>query len=68
MRFTLPSPSSSSQSFPRTLILTFSSALETLRKQLGYTFKSLNLLIRAMTYASFSQENNNAFSIMGALS
>jgi hypothetical protein len=33
-----------------------------------YTFKSLNLLIRAMTYASFSQENNNAFSIMGALS
>ncbi|XP_004508852.1 protein NUCLEAR FUSION DEFECTIVE 2 [Cicer arietinum] len=44
----------------------FSSALETLQKQLGYTFKSTSLLRRAMTHASFSEENNKAFSIFGA--
>ncbi|XP_061338670.1 protein NUCLEAR FUSION DEFECTIVE 2 [Gastrolobium bilobum] len=44
----------------------FSSALETLQKQLGYTFKSISLLRRAMTHASFSEENNKAFSILGA--
>jgi len=70
----------------------FSSALETLQKQLGfasallfiliilfiflicscyytlirYTFKSISLLRRAMTHASFSEENNKAFSVLGA--
>ncbi|XP_014507894.1 protein NUCLEAR FUSION DEFECTIVE 2 [Vigna radiata var. radiata] len=44
----------------------FSTALETLQKQLGYTFKSIDLLRRAMTHASFSEENNKAFAILGA--
>ncbi|CAJ2664390.1 unnamed protein product [Trifolium pratense] len=44
----------------------FSTALETLQKQLGYNFTSVSLLRRAMTHASFSQENNKAFSIVGA--
>ncbi|XP_027333090.1 protein NUCLEAR FUSION DEFECTIVE 2 [Abrus precatorius] len=44
----------------------FASALETLQKQLGYTFKSISLLRRAVTHASFSEENNKAFSILGA--
>ncbi|KAK7265706.1 hypothetical protein RJT34_33329 [Clitoria ternatea] len=44
----------------------FSTALETLQKQLGYTFKSIGLLRRAMTHASFSEENNKAFAIFGA--
>ncbi|KAK4264318.1 hypothetical protein QN277_025515 [Acacia crassicarpa] len=44
----------------------FSVALETLQKQLGYTFKSIHLLRRAMTHASFSEENNKALSILGA--
>ncbi|KAK7330465.1 hypothetical protein VNO77_24660 [Canavalia gladiata] len=44
----------------------FASALETLQKQLKYNFKSIGLLRRAMTHASFSEENNKAFSIFGA--
>ncbi|XWS37375.1 hypothetical protein CRYUN_Cryun19dG0037600 [Craigia yunnanensis] len=43
----------------------FSQALETLQKQIGYTFKSIGLLRRAMTHASFSEENNKALSILG---
>ncbi|KAJ4712297.1 protein NUCLEAR FUSION DEFECTIVE 2 [Melia azedarach] len=44
----------------------FAIALETLQKQIGYTFKSIGLLRRAMTHSSFSQENNRALSILGA--
>ncbi|XP_062169271.1 protein NUCLEAR FUSION DEFECTIVE 2 isoform X2 [Alnus glutinosa] len=44
----------------------FSTALETLQKQIGYTFQSIGLLRRAMTHASFSEENNRALSILGA--
>ncbi|KAL5064673.1 hypothetical protein RYX36_026410 [Vicia faba] len=44
----------------------FASSLETLQKQLGYTFKTISLLRRSMTHASFSEENNKAFSIFGA--
>lgn len=33
---------------------------------ISYTFKSTSLLRRAMTHASFSEENNKAFSIFGA--
>ncbi|MED6106023.1 ribonuclease III [Stylosanthes scabra] len=43
----------------------FSSALETLQKQLGYTFKKIDLLRRAMTHASFSEENNKALAVLG---
>ncbi|XP_059642849.1 protein NUCLEAR FUSION DEFECTIVE 2 [Cornus florida] len=45
---------------------TFSLALETLQKQIGYTFQSVGLLRRAMTHASYSEENNKALSILGA--
>ncbi|OIW00337.1 hypothetical protein TanjilG_27588 [Lupinus angustifolius] len=44
----------------------FSTALETLQKQLGYSFKNIGLLRRAVTHASFSEENNKALSILGA--
>ncbi|KAK6249461.1 hypothetical protein SCA6_003466 [Theobroma cacao] len=43
----------------------FSQALETLQNQIGYTFKSIGLLRRAMTHSSFSEENNKALSILG---
>ncbi|XWS60711.1 hypothetical protein CRYUN_Cryun07bG0059200 [Craigia yunnanensis] len=43
----------------------FSRALETLQKQIGYTFKSTGLLRHAMTHASFSEENNKALGILG---
>ncbi|GMY24619.1 protein NUCLEAR FUSION DEFECTIVE 2 isoform X2 [Fagus crenata] len=43
----------------------FSTALETLQKQIGYPFQNLSLLRRAMTHASFSEENNRALSILG---
>ncbi|XVF09249.1 hypothetical protein REPUB_Repub07fG0075900 [Reevesia pubescens] len=43
----------------------FSQALETLQKQIGYNFKNIGLLRRAMTHASFSEENNKALSILG---
>ncbi|KAE9610064.1 hypothetical protein Lal_00006619 [Lupinus albus] len=44
----------------------FSTVLETLQNQLGYSFKNIGFLRRAMTHASFSEENNKAFSILGA--
>ncbi|KAJ8747925.1 hypothetical protein K2173_008220 [Erythroxylum novogranatense] len=44
----------------------FSSALEILQKQIGYTFKNIGLLRRAMTHSSFSEENNKALSILGS--
>ncbi|KAL6973267.1 Ribonuclease [Sarracenia purpurea var. burkii] len=44
----------------------FSVALETLQRQINYTFESIGLLRRAMTHASFSEENNQALSILGA--
>lgn len=43
----------------------FSTALETLQKQINYTFRHIDLLRRAMTHASFSQENNRALSVLG---
>ncbi|KAL2321862.1 hypothetical protein Fmac_026241 [Flemingia macrophylla] len=49
-----------------TLSSPFSTALETLQKQLRYTFTSIDLLRRAMTHPSFSEENNKAFAILGA--
>ncbi|KAJ7945892.1 protein NUCLEAR FUSION DEFECTIVE 2 [Quillaja saponaria] len=48
------------------LLSPFSVALETLQKQLDYTFNNIGLLRRAMTHASFSEENNRALSILGA--
>ncbi|XP_052174717.1 protein NUCLEAR FUSION DEFECTIVE 2-like [Diospyros lotus] len=44
----------------------FSTALKTLQEQIGYAFKSISLLRRAMTHASYSEENNKALSILGA--
>ncbi|PIN04807.1 Ribonuclease III [Handroanthus impetiginosus] len=44
----------------------FSIALENLQKQINYTFKNIGLLGRAMTHASFSEENNKALSVLGA--
>ncbi|KAI3454524.1 hypothetical protein Pfo_011187 [Paulownia fortunei] len=44
----------------------FSVALDTLQNQINYTFKNVGLLRRAMTHASFSEENNKALSILGA--
>ncbi|CAA0826746.1 Protein NUCLEAR FUSION DEFECTIVE 2 [Striga hermonthica] len=44
----------------------FSVSLDNLQKQINYTFKSVGLLRRAMTHASFSEENNKALSILGA--
>ncbi|KAL2936022.1 Protein NUCLEAR FUSION DEFECTIVE 2 [Bienertia sinuspersici] len=43
----------------------FSAALETLQKQIDYTFNRIHLLRRAVTHASFSEENNRALSILG---
>eukprot|EP00262_Sarcandra_glabra_P000942 TRINITY_DN10973_c0_g1_i2.p1 TRINITY_DN10973_c0_g1~~TRINITY_DN10973_c0_g1_i2.p1 ORF type:complete len:181 (-),score=21.59 TRINITY_DN10973_c0_g1_i2:84-626(-) len=43
----------------------FSAALETLEKQIGYTFQSIDLLRCAMTHSSYSIENNRALSILG---
>ncbi|KAK2663802.1 hypothetical protein Ddye_002376 [Dipteronia dyeriana] len=43
----------------------FETALETLQKQMGYNFTRIALLRRAMTHASFSEENNKALSILG---
>ncbi|KAF5476844.1 hypothetical protein F2P56_003538, partial [Juglans regia] len=44
----------------------FSIALEALQKQIGYTFQSNVLLRRAMTHASFSEENNRGLGVLGA--
>ncbi|EOA38579.1 hypothetical protein CARUB_v10010399mg [Capsella rubella] len=46
-------------------IESFSTDLATLQTQIGYKFNNINLLRRAMTHASFSQENNKALSILG---
>ncbi|CAN8313332.1 unnamed protein product [Cochlearia groenlandica] len=43
----------------------FATDLVTLQTQIGYKFTNINLLRRAMTHASFSQENNKALSIFG---
>ncbi|KAI9174728.1 hypothetical protein LWI28_021908 [Acer negundo] len=43
----------------------FETALDLLQKQMGYNFSSVALLRRAMTHASFSEENNRALSILG---
>ncbi|KAL8457729.1 hypothetical protein ACS0TY_035552 [Phlomoides rotata] len=43
----------------------FSIALTNLQNQINYTFKNIGLLRRAMTHASFSEENNKALSIFG---
>ncbi|KAL7098585.1 hypothetical protein ACP275_09G026500 [Erythranthe tilingii] len=44
----------------------FSISLVTLQNQINYTFNNVGLLRRAMTHASFSEENNKALSILGA--
>ncbi|XP_061957045.1 protein NUCLEAR FUSION DEFECTIVE 2-like [Populus nigra] len=44
----------------------FESALDMLQNQIGYTFKNIGYLRRAMTHSSFSQENNKALSILGS--
>ncbi|KAM7475547.1 hypothetical protein LguiB_022790 [Lonicera macranthoides] len=44
----------------------FSLALESLQKDINYTFQSVDLLRRAMTHASYSQENNKALSVLGS--
>ncbi|XP_078154262.1 ribonuclease III family protein [Carex rostrata] len=43
----------------------FAAALETLQKQIGYQFKTIDLLKQALTHPSYSQENNRALSILG---
>ncbi|KAK4774309.1 hypothetical protein SAY86_009244 [Trapa natans] len=44
----------------------FEAALVTLQRQIGYTFKDIGLLRRAMTHSSFSEENNRALGILGS--
>ncbi|KAF9671550.1 hypothetical protein SADUNF_Sadunf12G0059200 [Salix dunnii] len=44
----------------------FESALDKLQNQIGYTFKNIGYLRRAMTHSSFSLENNKALSILGS--
>lgn len=44
----------------------FPSALETLQKQINYSFTNIGLLRRAMTHSSFSEENYRSLSILGA--
>uniref|UniRef100_A0A1J3DS83 Ribonuclease 3 n=1 Tax=Noccaea caerulescens TaxID=107243 RepID=A0A1J3DS83_NOCCA len=44
---------------------TFATDLATLQTQIGYKFTNINLIRRAMTHGSFSQENNKALSIFG---
>ncbi|KAL2515790.1 Protein NUCLEAR FUSION DEFECTIVE 2 [Forsythia ovata] len=43
----------------------FSIALDNLQSQINYIFKSFGLLRRAMTHASYSEENNKALSVLG---
>ncbi|KAL1818423.1 hypothetical protein ACET3Z_013292 [Daucus carota] len=43
----------------------FSMALDTLQNQINYKFLKIDLLRRAMTHSSYSQENNKALSILG---
>ncbi|GFZ08274.1 ribonuclease III family protein [Actinidia rufa] len=64
----------SAQAYPENSLLLYSTdhsspfsvALESLQKQINYSFESIGLLRRAMTHASFSEENNKALSILGA--
>ncbi|OMO87776.1 hypothetical protein CCACVL1_08770 [Corchorus capsularis] len=44
----------------------FLQALEILQDQIDYTFKNIDLFQISMTHASFSEENNEALSILGA--
>lgn len=43
----------------------FSIALKNLQNHINYSFDNVQLLVRAMTHASFSEENNKALSILG---
>lgn len=43
----------------------FSVALDALQQQINYKFKNIGHLRRAMTHASYSEENNKALSILG---
>ncbi|XP_031492449.1 protein NUCLEAR FUSION DEFECTIVE 2 isoform X1 [Nymphaea colorata] len=43
----------------------FSIALENLQKQIGYEFKDVGILRRAMTHPSFSEENHRALGVAG---
>ncbi|KAL5544242.1 hypothetical protein UlMin_008026 [Ulmus minor] len=43
----------------------FSKSLENLQKEIGYTFKTVGLLRRALTHASFSEESSLALSVLG---
>ncbi|CAH2034001.1 unnamed protein product [Thlaspi arvense] len=43
----------------------FATDLATLQTQIGYKFTNVDLLRRAMTHGSYSQENNKALSIFG---
>ncbi|CAI9757487.1 unnamed protein product [Fraxinus pennsylvanica] len=43
----------------------FSVALDNLQSQINYTFENIGLLRRAMTHASYSEENNKALSVLG---
>jgi len=44
----------------------YTSGMEELQTKIKYQFKDQVLLTRAMTHASFSQENNGALSILGS--
>ncbi|KAF3487379.1 hypothetical protein F2Q69_00054155, partial [Brassica cretica] len=44
---------------------TFATDLATLQTQIGYQLSVINLLRRAMTHASFSQEHNKSLTIFG---
>jgi dsRNA-specific ribonuclease len=43
----------------------FDAALAALQKQIGYAFRSPDLLRRAMTHASYSRENGRALAVLG---
>ncbi|KAL3512897.1 hypothetical protein ACH5RR_025614 [Cinchona calisaya] len=53
-------------SFPAEPFSPFSIALKTLQSDINYTFENVQLLGRAMTHASYSEENNRALSILGS--
>ncbi|XP_076912434.1 protein NUCLEAR FUSION DEFECTIVE 2-like [Bidens hawaiensis] len=59
-----PSPVST-KSQPSRSSSSFTVALETLQKHINYEFTSIEYLRRAMTHASYSEENNKAFSVLG---
>lgn len=43
----------------------FDIALDTLQNQINYKFERVDLLRRAMTHSSYSEENNKALSVLG---